>query len=98
VSGWPGLASSTIRIDRQANAPAVRACGDALGATADRIDAIIAASGGAMSSASELADSARVVGASAPSAAPALGLDVSVSCMSVMVSPFVKVVERETDG
>jgi hypothetical protein len=66
------LASRTVRIDRHAEAPAVRAWGEAFGATADRIEAIIAASGAAISSGSELAGSARVLGASSPS--DALGL------------------------
>jgi len=53
------LASSTVRIERHAFAPAVRVSADALGVTAARIDAIRLASGGAMSSGGAVGSPAR---------------------------------------
>ena len=48
ASGWPGFASSTVKIERHAVVPAARASADAPGVTAARINAIRLASGGAM--------------------------------------------------
>lgn len=60
ASGCPGLASSTVRIERHAFAPAARASADALGVTAARIDAIRPASGGVMSPGCAVASAAGV--------------------------------------